>query len=110
MPNKISEAQFFHVAEEQGLLSLTIPLNGDSIDPEVLDGFAYEVKERHRRRAPRETRRPSWVDTVARRSREVAQDAALGLAAAATRPFLVRRRRNGTRVERDRNGAGGALT
>jgi predicted CoA-substrate-specific enzyme activase len=109
MPNKISEAQFFHVAEEQGLLSLTIPLNGDSIDPEVLDGFAYEVKERYRRRAPRETRRPSWVDTVARRSREVAQDAALGLAAAATRPF-VRRRRNGARVERDRNGAGGALT
>ncbi|MBW2733305.1 MAG: CoA activase [Deltaproteobacteria bacterium] len=46
MPNKISEAQFFHVAEREGLASLTLPLNGDPIDPEVLDNFAFEIKAR----------------------------------------------------------------
>jgi predicted nucleotide-binding protein (sugar kinase/HSP70/actin superfamily) len=49
MPNKISEAQFFHVAEQEGLLSLTLPLNGDHLDPEVLDNFAFEVHARFRR-------------------------------------------------------------
>ena len=39
MPNKIAEAQFHHVSEREGLLSLTLSLNGDPIDPEVLDGF-----------------------------------------------------------------------
>ena len=51
MPNKIAEAQFFHVAEQEGLLSLTLSLNGDPVDPEVLDNFAFEVHERFRRRA-----------------------------------------------------------
>lgn len=51
MPSKLAEAQFFHVAEKEGLLSLTVPLNGDPIDPEVLDGFAFEVHERWRRKA-----------------------------------------------------------
>lgn len=46
MPNKIAEAQFFHIAEREGLASLTVPLNGDPIDPEVLDTFAFEVKAR----------------------------------------------------------------
>jgi predicted nucleotide-binding protein (sugar kinase/HSP70/actin superfamily) len=50
MPNKISEAQFFHVAENEGLLSLSLYLNGDPIDPEIIDNFAYEVHERHRKR------------------------------------------------------------
>ena len=50
MPNKISEAQFFHVAEQEGLASLTLSLNGDPMDPEVLDNFAFEVKEQFRRR------------------------------------------------------------
>ena len=49
MPNKIAEAQFHHVAEQEGLLSLTLSLNGDPIDPEVLDGFAFEVHQRFRR-------------------------------------------------------------
>ncbi len=49
MPNKVSEAQFAHVAEEKGLLSLTLPLNGDPIDSEILDRFAFEVKQRHAR-------------------------------------------------------------
>jgi predicted nucleotide-binding protein (sugar kinase/HSP70/actin superfamily) len=50
MPNKISEAQFFHIAEREGLLSLTLALNGDPVDPEVVDAFAFEVHERFRRR------------------------------------------------------------
>jgi predicted nucleotide-binding protein (sugar kinase/HSP70/actin superfamily) len=50
MPNKLVEAQLVHVAQQEGLVSLTLSLNGDPIDPEVLDEFAYEVKERHRAR------------------------------------------------------------
>jgi predicted CoA-substrate-specific enzyme activase len=50
MPNKIAEAQFCHVAEKEGLLSLSLSLNGDPIDPEVLDNFAFEVHQRFKRR------------------------------------------------------------
>jgi len=50
MPSKIAEAQFFHVAEREGLLSLTLPLNGDPVDPAVLDSFAFEVRSRFRAR------------------------------------------------------------
>jgi predicted CoA-substrate-specific enzyme activase len=50
MPNKVAEAQFCHVAEKEGLLSLSLSMNGDPIDTEVLDNFAFEVKERFRRR------------------------------------------------------------
>jgi predicted nucleotide-binding protein (sugar kinase/HSP70/actin superfamily) len=50
MPNKLVEAQLFHLGQQEGLVSLTLSLNGDPIDPEVLDEFAYEVKEGFRRR------------------------------------------------------------
>ena len=50
MPNKIAEAQFYHVAEKEGLLSLSLSLNGDPIDPEVLDNFAFEVHQRFKKR------------------------------------------------------------
>ena len=33
-----------------GLISLTLPLNGDPIDPEVLDNFAFEIRSRFRDR------------------------------------------------------------
>ncbi len=46
MPNKLSETQFFHVAEREGLLSLTLELNGEPFDIEVLENFVFEVKER----------------------------------------------------------------
>ncbi len=46
MPNKLVEAQLVHASQREGLLSLTLSLNGDPIDPEVLDEFAYEVKQR----------------------------------------------------------------
>jgi predicted nucleotide-binding protein (sugar kinase/HSP70/actin superfamily) len=51
MPNKLVEAQLVHLGRREGLASLTLSLNGDPIDPEVLDEFAYEVKERFRARS-----------------------------------------------------------
>lgn len=59
MPNKIAEAQFFHVGEREGLPSLTLAVNGDPLDPAVLDGFAFEVQECARRR--RDGERPAPV-------------------------------------------------
>jgi activator of 2-hydroxyglutaryl-CoA dehydratase/predicted nucleotide-binding protein (sugar kinase/HSP70/actin superfamily) len=47
MPTKIAEAQFHHVAEREGLLTLTLAFNGDPISLSVLDSFAFEVKERY---------------------------------------------------------------
>jgi hypothetical protein len=52
MPNKLVEAQLVHLGRREGLPSLTLSLNGDPIDPEVLDRFAFEVREGFRRRAP----------------------------------------------------------
>ncbi|MHC4270422.1 MAG: hypothetical protein ACYSTS_18455, partial [Planctomycetota bacterium] len=46
MPNKVAEAQYFHVGEEKDLISLTLSMNGDPVDSEILDRFAFEVKER----------------------------------------------------------------
>jgi predicted nucleotide-binding protein (sugar kinase/HSP70/actin superfamily) len=48
MPAKIAESQFYHVAEQEGLLCLNIPVNGDPVDPEIIDNFAFEVHQRHR--------------------------------------------------------------
>ncbi len=53
MPNKIAEAQLFHAAERERLLSLTLPLTGDPVDPGLIDHFAYEVWERFGRRERR---------------------------------------------------------
>jgi len=50
MPNKVAEAQFGHVAENEGLLSLTLNMNGEPVDSEVLDNFAFEVHRRFRQR------------------------------------------------------------
>jgi len=47
LPNKVAEAQFVHVAEQTGLLSLIVPVNGDPVDAEMLDAFAFEVKRRY---------------------------------------------------------------
>ncbi len=52
MPNKLAESHFAHVGDRHGLPSLTLSLNGDPIDPEPLDGFAEEVRERFRTRRP----------------------------------------------------------
>jgi len=58
MPNKIAESQLVHVGEREELLSLTLSLNGDPIDPEPLDGFAIEVHARHRARRAAPPGRP----------------------------------------------------
>ena len=50
MPNKIAEAQFFHMAEKEGLLNLTLAMNGDPLDPEIIDNFAFEVHSRFQRK------------------------------------------------------------
>jgi predicted nucleotide-binding protein (sugar kinase/HSP70/actin superfamily) len=52
MPNKIAEAQFYHVAEQERLLSLTIPANGDPMDAELIENFVFEVKARFRQAEP----------------------------------------------------------
>jgi predicted nucleotide-binding protein (sugar kinase/HSP70/actin superfamily) len=52
MPNKLVEAQLVHAGQKERLVSLTLSLNGDPIDPEVLDEFAYEVKQRFRAKHP----------------------------------------------------------
>jgi predicted CoA-substrate-specific enzyme activase len=64
MPNKIAEAQFHHLAEREGLLSITLSLNGDPIDPEVLDGFAFEVHQRFRHRRRPAAAAPTWTDKL----------------------------------------------
>lgn len=56
MPTKLAEAQFHHIAERDGLLSLTLSFNGDPIGTAALDNFAYEVKSRFRRRHESERR------------------------------------------------------
>jgi activator of 2-hydroxyglutaryl-CoA dehydratase/predicted nucleotide-binding protein (sugar kinase/HSP70/actin superfamily) len=68
MPNKISEAHFFHAAEREGLHTLTLYLNGDPVDPEILDNFVYEMRAQFRRRKagqglpppPTRPRPPIW--------------------------------------------------
>jgi predicted nucleotide-binding protein (sugar kinase/HSP70/actin superfamily) len=57
MPNKLAESQLQHAAEETGVLSLTLPVNGDPVDDAVIDSFAYEVHARFRQRGP--ARRPA---------------------------------------------------
>jgi hypothetical protein len=66
MPNKLAEAQLHHAAEREGLLSLTLNLNGEPPDPELLDAFAFEVHARHRARIPAAPPAsaeagPSWI-------------------------------------------------
>ena len=57
------------VAEREGLISLTLSMNGDPVDPEILDNFAYEIhaqfaRERSGKSIPPPVttpKRPSWV-------------------------------------------------
>jgi hypothetical protein len=50
MPNKISEAQFARVAEDEGLISTTLSLNGDPLESEALDNFVFEVRSHFEKR------------------------------------------------------------
>lgn len=51
MPMKLAEAQFFHAAEQDGALVLTVPVNGDPVDPQLIDNFSFEVHSHHCRKA-----------------------------------------------------------
>jgi len=48
MPNKMAESLFHHLGAQEGLLAVTLSLNGDPVDPELLDAFAFEVRARAR--------------------------------------------------------------
>ncbi|MDH5718102.1 MAG: acyl-CoA dehydratase activase-related protein [Spirochaetia bacterium] len=67
MPTKIAEAQFFHVAEKEGLLSLVIPYNGDPIDIQIIENFAFEVKARFKRKTEQSSAE-SYVETRAKKA------------------------------------------
>ncbi len=47
MPNKIVESQFFHLENKTGLNTLAVAVNGEPVDPEILDRFAFEVHEHY---------------------------------------------------------------
>ncbi|WP_243382595.1 BadF/BadG/BcrA/BcrD ATPase family protein [Geothrix alkalitolerans] len=66
MPSKLADAQFIHVAEREGLLTLSLSLNGEPPDPEALDAFAFEVHRRHQHRRHRRARRPAPADALLR--------------------------------------------
>lgn len=57
MPNKVAEAQFTHAAEREGLATLTLSMNGEPIDQELLDHFAFEVHRRHQQGVRHQARR-----------------------------------------------------
>lgn len=51
MPCKISEAQYGAVNERVGIPYLSVALNGEPLDTELLDRFTYDIHELVRRRA-----------------------------------------------------------
>ena len=55
MPTKLAETQFFHIAEREGLPSITLPFNGDPIDGDILDNFVFQVHGDYRERRGRGT-------------------------------------------------------
>jgi predicted nucleotide-binding protein (sugar kinase/HSP70/actin superfamily) len=52
MPSKVAEAQFFHISQNEGLPTLTLALNGDPVNGETLDNFAFEIHDRWRAQQP----------------------------------------------------------
>ena len=48
MPCRIAEAQYGKVAEDMNLPYLVLALNGDPLDTEALDRFAYDIHQAHR--------------------------------------------------------------
>jgi hypothetical protein len=46
MPCKIAEAQFGRASEDTGIMSLSVDVNGDPIDTDILDRFAYDIHHR----------------------------------------------------------------
>jgi activator of 2-hydroxyglutaryl-CoA dehydratase/predicted nucleotide-binding protein (sugar kinase/HSP70/actin superfamily) len=70
MPSKIAQAQLHHIAEREGLLSLSLPLNGDPVSEAALDNFAFEVHARFQKRNERQVTRDK-ISGSARRAQFV---------------------------------------
>jgi hypothetical protein len=49
MPCRIAEAQYGKVVEDLNLPYLVLALNGDPLDTEALDRFAYDIHEAYER-------------------------------------------------------------
>lgn len=61
MPNKIAEAQFFHLTEKNGMPSLTLSLNGDPLETQNLENFAFEVHTRFKEKQGKGASVPSTL-------------------------------------------------
>jgi predicted nucleotide-binding protein (sugar kinase/HSP70/actin superfamily) len=59
MPCKIAEAQFGTASEHTNVPYLAIDVNGDPIDTELLDRFAYDIHHAHERPSAAQKRRVS---------------------------------------------------
>jgi predicted nucleotide-binding protein (sugar kinase/HSP70/actin superfamily) len=70
MPCKLAEAQYGKVVLEHDLPYLSIPVNGDPIDPEPLDRFAYDIRERFMGRGVRTASLPLVVSAGHGRDRD----------------------------------------
>ncbi len=79
MPSKIAEAQFFHVAENTGIHTYTLHLNGDPVDPVVIENFVYEVRERFAKRAERRAAHPLHHETRLEEAKGVLKELIRGL-------------------------------
>ncbi len=79
MPSKIAEAQFFHVSEEMGLHSNTLHLNGDPVDPIIIEHFVYEVREKFAERAKRRELHPVHEPTMIDMSKGLLKELIRGL-------------------------------
>lgn len=79
MPSKIAEAQFFHVAENNGLHSNTLHLNGDPVDPGVIENFVYEVRERFAERKQRIADNPLPKESALNGAKDVLKELLRGL-------------------------------
>jgi hypothetical protein len=79
MPCKVAEAQYGLAAEQLRLPYLSVAVNGDPIDTELLDRFCYDIREQHGR--------PGQPPSV-RRTRLVRSDAAQGRRRRVSLPVL----------------------
>jgi predicted CoA-substrate-specific enzyme activase len=52
MPSKIAEAQFQHIAEREGLPSLSVSFNGEPLAGSTIADFAFDVRRRARPHSP----------------------------------------------------------
>jgi predicted CoA-substrate-specific enzyme activase len=55
MHNRIAEAQLACAGEREGLVHITLPLDGDPVSPDALDDFAFEVHAALRADQPEES-------------------------------------------------------